>query len=220
MRLELGRTIRCSDGTVAELSDVVIDPTRRRVTNLVVQPHNRHRKARLVPAELAYAEEPSGEIALRCTEQELRALPLVEEFAYLRLGEFKVDDPDWDVGIEDVLAQPYYDYDPTGFVGGTMTSLDPHVTVMYDRIPKSEVEIRRASDVFSADDHRLGRVDGFLVDSEERITHVVLERGHLFGRREVTVPIGNVSKVSTDSVTLVLTKDEVGRLPAVPVRRW
>jgi hypothetical protein len=94
------------------------------------------------------------------------------------------------------------------------------VTVMYDRIPKSEVEIRRASDVFTADDHRLGRVDGFLVDSEERITHVVLERGHLFGRRDVTVPIGNVSKVSTDSVTLALTKDEVGRLPAVPVRRW
>jgi hypothetical protein len=31
----------------------------------------------------------------------------VQEFAYLRLGEFPLDDPDWDVGIEDVLGLPY-----------------------------------------------------------------------------------------------------------------
>lgn len=217
MRLELGHPVHCSDGPFGELADVVIDPTRRRVTHLVVGPHHHHGLARLVPVELASAEADSSPITVRCTAEELRRLPLVEEFAYLRFGEFPLEDPSWDVGIHTVLAQPYYDY--PGFEA-TPVDFDPHVAIVYDRIPKGEVEVRRASDIVSADGHRLGRVDGFLVDSDDRITHVVLERGHLFGRREVTVPIGAVANVTTDSVTLDLRKDEVGRLPAVPVHRW
>jgi hypothetical protein len=62
-------------------------------------------------------------------------------------------------------------------------------------------------------DDRLGHVDGFRVDGDDQITHVVLERGHLWGRREVTIPIGAVTRVNTDSVTVRLTKDEVAALP-------
>lgn len=217
MRLELGQPVRCSDGLFGELADVVIDPTRRRVTHLVVEPHHNHGAARLVPAALASAEDAASTIALRCTAEELRRLPPVDEFAYLRLGEFPLNDPDWDVGIQNVLAQPYYDYPD---FGRSPMDFDPHVAITYDRIPKGEVEIRRASDVHSADGHRVGHVDGFLVDRDDRITHVVLERGHLFGRRDVTIPIGAVARVENDSVTLDLTKGEVGRLPAVPVHRW
>jgi uncharacterized protein YrrD len=89
----------------------------------------------------------------------------------------------------------------------------------YDRVPKGEVEIRRASAVASVDGHDLGQVDGFVVDAEGQITHVVLERGHLWGRREVTIPIGAVATVATDAVTLSLSKEEVGSLPSVRVHR-
>ena len=60
----------------------------------------------------------------------------------------------------------------------------------YDRIPKGGAEIRRASAVMSADGHELGEVDGLLVDAEDNITHLVLRHGHLWRRREVTIPIG------------------------------
>jgi hypothetical protein len=40
-----------------------------------------------------------------------------------------------------------------------------------------------------------------------------------WGRRDVTVPIGAVAKVETDAVTLALSRDEVGDLDAVSVRR-
>jgi hypothetical protein len=46
----------------------------------------------------------------------VRRLPQVHEVAYLRLDGFPVDDPDWDIGIEEVLALPYYpsyDLEPT-----------------------------------------------------------------------------------------------------------
>jgi len=145
----------------------------------------------------------------------VRQLPNVQDFAYLRVGEMPVDDPEWDVGIKQVLAQPYYD---GGLGVGIAGGYEEQVGVVYDRIPKGEVEVRRASTVTSSDGHDLGRVDGFLVDGDH-ITHFVLERGHLWGRREVTIPINLVTSVESDAVTIGLSKDEVGKLPVHKVHR-
>jgi sporulation protein YlmC with PRC-barrel domain len=223
VRLELGRPVNCTDGPFGKLADVVIDPTKRRVTHLVVESDDDHGKARLVPVELASAEDgETPAIAIRCSVEEADQFEPVEEIAYIRLGESPDPEPGWDLGVESVLAEPYYAY---GYVGGpgyetVPTDYDPHISLTYDRIPKGEVEIRRASDVTSADGHHLGEVDGFLVDDDDAITHFVLERGHLWGRREVTIPINAVARVFTDAVTLTLTKDEVGELPSVRVHRW
>jgi sporulation protein YlmC with PRC-barrel domain len=220
VRLELGSPVNCTDGPFGELADVVIDPTKRRVTHLVVEPHGDHGKAKLVPIELADTDQgESSAISVRCSLEEAGKLKAVEEYAYLRLGDSPELEPGWDIGIESVLAEPYY-----GYAGGpgyetVPAGYDSHVSMTYDRVPKGEVEIRRASEVASSDGHSLGKVDGFLVD-DDHITHFVLERGHLWGKREVTIPISAVASVYTDAVTLTLTKDEVGDLPSVPVHRW
>jgi sporulation protein YlmC with PRC-barrel domain len=213
MRLELGSPVRCADERFGELADVVIDPAKRPVTHLVVTPRQRYRPARLVPIELVKGEHDA--ISLRCTLEEADALEPIQSGAYLRWGEAPLDDPDWDVGIETVLAPPYSPYSAYG----NPLDVDPHISILYDRIPKGEVEIRRASAVMSAEGERLGHVEGFLVDADDALTHVVLERGHLFGCRDVTIPIDAVARVATDSVTLSLTKDEVALLPAVRVLR-
>jgi sporulation protein YlmC with PRC-barrel domain len=216
VRLELGSPVNCTDGPFGELADVVIDPTKRRVTHLVVEPHGDHGKAKLLPIELANTEEgESPAIRVRCSLEEAGRLEPVEEYAYIRLGESPDLEPGWDIGVESVLVQPYYGYGPGLGYEAVPVEYDPHVSMT-----KGEVEIRRASEVTSADGHRLGEVDGFLVDDDDAITHFVLERGHLWGRREVTIPINAVASVHTDSVTLTLTKDEVGELPSVPVHRW
>jgi len=214
MRLELGTRVDCADGKFGKLVDVVIDPTSERVTHLVVESDEKSAVARLVPVTLAGAGSGSGgAVELHASADELQALPPVRETAYLRLGDFPLRDPDWDVGVEEVLALPYYpahDLEPA--------PLDFAVT--YDRIPKGEVEIRRASAVSSSDEHLLGTVDGFVVDASDRITHLVLERGHPWERREIAVPMGAVASVVTDEVTLTLTQDEVNALPPVEIRRW
>ena len=213
MRLELGSRVDCTDESFGKLADVVIDPTSRRVTHLVVERDHEPWLARLAPVELTEAGgDAGGALALRATVEEVLRLPPVHKVAYLRLDGFPVDDPDWDIGIEEVLALPCPSYD-----------LEPapvDFAARYDRIPKGEVEIRRASAVESADGHHLGQVDGFLVDDRQLITHVVLEQGHPWERHEVVIPIGAVARVETDAVTLSLTKDEVGALPPVAVRRW
>ena len=198
---------------------MVIDPTTRRVTHLVVQPHGRLESALLVPVERVRpgATGESG-ITLDRTIAEIGGLEAVQEAAYLRLGEFPVEDPDWDVGVQDILAMPYYQ--DLGGVSGVTVDYDQHVTIRYDRIPKGEVELRRASAVRSSDGHHLGHVDGFLVDDEEHITHVVLERGHLWGKREIAIPVGAIAAMETDAAVLNLSKDEVGEMRAVRVHRW
>lgn len=215
MRLELGSHVECTDATFGKLVDVVIDPISRRVAHLVVERDGNPWLARLVPIELAERDARAADVvALRATVEEVSELPPVREVAYVRLDGFPVDDPNWDVGIEEVLALPYYPaYD-----------LEPapvDYAARYDRVPKGEVEIRRASAIRSADGHHLGHVDGFLVDDDGLISDVVLEQGdHPWERREVVIPIGAVARIDTDAVTLSLTNDQVGALPPAAIRRW
>jgi sporulation protein YlmC with PRC-barrel domain len=217
MRLELGTPVRCANGALGELTDVVIDPTSRRVTHLVVGPKGDPREARLVPIALAGADDDARGIVLACTREEAVALDALDEVAYLRADQIPVADPDWDVGVEDYLAMPYFS---ASGMSDDLGLNDTHVTMSYHRVPKGEVEVRRSSEVTSSDDHLLGRVDGFVVDAEERITHIVLERGHLWGRREVAIPIGAIATVQTDALTVDLTREQVGKLPATRVHRW
>ncbi len=214
MRLDLESRVDCTDDTLGKLVDVVIDPTARRVTHLVVEPDREQWLARLVPIELADGRDDTGEaVMLRATLAEVERLPSVHRTAYLRLGDFPVDDPEWDVGIHDVLALPYYPaYD--------LEPVPLEYAITYDRVPKNEVEVRRSSPVYASDGQHLGHVDGFAVDRDERVTHLVLEQGHAWGRREVTIPIGAVARVETDAATLSLTNDEVAALPEVPLHRW
>ena len=170
-----------------------------------------------MPIRLAKGrDDEEREIQLECAVEEAQGFESVHEAAYLRLGESPAEDPDWDVGVEEVLALPYYAGLDVGAYPGDLAS---HVSDVYDRVPKGEVEVRRASAVIFADGHSLGEVDGFVVDVDEHITHFVLERGHLWGRKEITIPIGAVARVETDAVHVALSKDEVGALPAVRVGR-
>ena len=221
MRLELGNRVRCTDGAYGELADIVIDPLERRVTHLVVQSEHGVGEARLVPIQLAKGrDDERREIELECTLGDAQGFETVNEAAYIRLGESPAEDPDWDVGVEHVLAMPYYSRlgaDP--YPGAYPGEIPSDVSIYYDRVPKGEVEVRRASVVISVDGHSLGEVDGFVVDADEHITHFLLERGHLWGRKEVSIPIGAVADVKSDAVHVALSKDEVGALPAVRVGR-
>lgn len=216
MRLDLGTSVRTTDEVFGDLADVVIDPIASRVTHLVIHPAHGDGVARLVPIELVENDDDeSKEIRLRCSADEVTKLEHVQEFALLRLGQRPTADTDWDVGVEDVLALPYYEgTEMMGYGGGFSEG-----GVTYDRVPKGEVEIRRASTVAATDEDFLGKVDGFVVH-DEHITHFVLERGHLWGKREITIPIGAVAKVESDAITLSLSKAQVEDLPAVRVHRW
>jgi hypothetical protein len=64
-------------------------------------------------------------------------------------------------------------------------------------------------------------VDEFLVDPTTRhITHLVLREGHLWGQKDVTIPLSAIERAGEDTVYLRLDRHAIKSLPAVPVRQW
>jgi sporulation protein YlmC with PRC-barrel domain len=214
MRLDLDCTVTCADGAFGELSDIIIDPGTRRVTHLVVQPAGHHHLARLMPIGRARAAEQAKEgVVLDCTVAEINALRPIHTADYVRLGDRPAADADTDVGIQDEFALPSAGLVGAGAMGIGMEPMDvdPHVTVSFDRVPTGTVEIRRDSEVSSSDGHHVGHVVGFVLDDQAQIVRLVLEHGHLWGKRKVEVPSGSIDRILSDEVVLTLSKDEVGR---------
>jgi hypothetical protein len=216
MRMELGLPVECSDGRGGRVRDLVVDPARRRLTHIVVERHAH--LSRLVPIEdVERTSADDGEaLRLDCTVAEIeRRYPEVEETALVRIGEWPtLDEDDWEVGVSTVLSAPFFDSDGFELTTTAAPAADDRLLMAYDRIPAHEVEMRRGSVVEAADETFLGHVDSFVVDDDGRITHLVLERGHLWRRRDVTIPITAVARLSTDKVRLSLSPDEVAALPA------
>ena len=49
------------------------------------------------------------------------------------------------------------------------------------------------------------------------MTHVLLGEGHVFGRKQVAIPIVAVTGVGADSIGLNITKQQVQGLPPVDI---
>jgi uncharacterized protein YrrD len=86
--------------------------------------------------------------------------------------------------------------------------------VLYDRVPKGEVELRGSSDVYSSDEHHLGTLRTVDVDDGGRIASVSLLRGHLWWKRELVIPVDAIASLETDLVTLGVDKNGLKSLPS------
>jgi sporulation protein YlmC with PRC-barrel domain len=204
MNLELRSAVRCVDGAVCELADVVVDAPVKRVTHLVVEPKHDHEVARLVSLDLA--REDADGVVICCTADTLHQLEPVREFAYLPPGVQPEEGGEWGIGIEDVVVVPTLEPVDLG-----APEPDPNVNLIYDRVPRGEVELRLTSSVYSADKHRLGSVRGVVVDDEGGMVVLTLLRGHFWWKREIAVPAGAISSLENDLVTLAVAKRELKR---------
>jgi sporulation protein YlmC with PRC-barrel domain len=204
----IGADVSCSDGACGKVSRVVVDPVARTVTHLVVEPKHRLDVGRLVP--LGLADATAGEIRLRCTLADFGKLDPAEETQFLPgTPGYPGYDPD------QVLSMPYYSMG-MGMGGGMAGNYGPQ-TVTYDTVPLDEVEVCRGDHVHATDGH-IGKVQGLVIDPDShRVTHVLLQEGHLWGRKEVAIPIGAVTGVD-DGIRLNITKQQVQDLPPVDIQ--
>jgi hypothetical protein len=206
----MGAKASCSDGFCGVISRTILDPDVRRVTHLVIEPRHRPGAGRLVPLELVDAT--TGEIRLRCTLAEFDELePAVE----VELAE----GVDYGGGYgEAESVQGYGNVGSLG-VGGSISGMGigmglGHRTraIVTDNVPIGETEVARHERVHAVDGE-IGKVDGFIVDpANDRVTHVLLQEGHLWGRKEVAIPISAVASVEY-GIRLNITKKQVEDLP-------
>jgi sporulation protein YlmC with PRC-barrel domain len=206
----IGAAARCTDGVCGKVSRAVIDPVARKVTHLVVEPQHRRRLGRLVPVDIVDAT--TGAIRLRCTIAEFTKLESAEETQFMPgTSGYAAYHP------EQVLSWPYYGLGGgPGAAGSTGLPANAPQTVTYDRVPLGEVTVRRGEHVHAADGE-IGRVQGLVIDPHDHhVTHVLLQEGHLRGRKEVAIPIGAVTGVD-DGIRLDITKRDVRALPPVDI---
>lgn len=202
----IGTGVTGTDGALGELKRVVVDPIARTITHLVVEPPHRRGSGHLVPVAVV-SSATADEIRLQCTASEFSALDEAEDIHFVPGGTGA-----WGYEQSQMLTLPYY---PLGTGMGMGAGVVP-LTVVTDRVPAGDVEVRRGEPVH-ATDGAIGRVQGLVVDAgDHSVTHVLLDEGHLWGKKRVAIPIGAVTGVE-DGVHLNLSKQAVAELPAVDV---
>lgn len=204
----IGAGVSCADGACGEVTRVVINPVTRKLTHLVVEPAGRRGLGRLVP--LGLVDATGGEIQLRCTIAEFEMLDPAEETQFVPGTKGYAA-----YGPEQVLSWPWLSLGGTAAVDGDSVA-GVSETVTYDTVPLGEVAVRRGDRVH-ATDGEIGHVEGLVIDPRNHhVTHVLLQEGHLWGRKEVAIPISAVTRAD-DVIRLNLTKDEVRGLPPVDI---
>ena len=185
----MGATASCADGPGGKVSRVIIDPATETVTHLVIEPKHRMSLARLVPLDLV--DSTAGDIRLRCTVEEFGQLEPAQETEL-------IEDATGSLG--------------PGALNTAMGVTSPVPIMVEDVVPLGEAGVERGEPVHALDGE-IGRVQGFLVDPDDhRVTHVLLEEGHLWGRKKVSIPVSAVTGVE-NGIWLTLTKKQVEDLP-------
>ena len=95
------------------------------------------------------------------------------------------------------------------------------VQVNHRQIPVGELAVHRGTRV-EATDGFVGKVDEFVVNPQNSlITHLVMREGHLWGKKDVIIPLSAMGETHEDTVFLTLDKHEIELLPTFPLqRRW
>jgi hypothetical protein len=162
----------------------------------------------LVPIDLVDATAEG--IRLRCSSAEFDALEDAEETCFLSEASEQMG-----YGAGEALSWPYYGLGAGMGMGGIGMTGNPQFIV--DRVPAGEVAVRRGEHVHATDGN-IGRVQGLVIDPKDHhVTHVLLQEGHLWGKKQIAVPIGAVKDVAADGVQLNLARDEVRDLPPVDI---
>jgi sporulation protein YlmC with PRC-barrel domain len=215
MPFRIGVGASCADGACGQVSRIIVNPVARKVTHLAVGPKHRYGPGRLVPVDLVDATP--GQIRLRCTLAEFRTLRPAQETEVV---------PDLDpTGHGHPGSAPNQVKRVLSLIGpylrirGARDPGEPEALheVTVDSVPPGEVDIRRELTV-CATDGEIGQVQGLVVEpGGHLVTHVLLQEGHMRGRKEVAIPIGAVTKIGTLLIRLSLTRHQVKDLPPADI---
>ena len=210
MDIPLHAQVECRDGVCGRSEYVLMNPVLEQVTHLVVRDDSRPHTEFIVPVG-AVSQATATTIGLSCSKAELEEM---DQFVQTEFVEEKMPEryPGYGggYGVGSLYYWPYSSYEVT-----------VRVPVDHLEVPAGELAVRRGTRV-KAMDGDVGHVDEFLINPENgHITHLVMREGHLWGQKDVTIPLSAIGETSEDTVLLKISKHEIESLPTVPVhRRW
>lgn len=197
--------VECADGPCGESSTIILNPATREVSHFVVLDKTfPDRDRRLVPVDQV-VETSRNLIRLCCTKDELAGMDHFLDTHYTATHEEPAID--WPV-----------DYTVRSVPRATLTK-PSYAQEEVEHIPPGELAVGRGTRVEARDGH-IGHLVELVVNPDSgHISHLVLEKGHLWGKKEVTLPVSAIDFGGKEAVYLKLDKKSIEQLPAVPVSR-
>ena len=195
--------VECSDGPGGKSTHLIADPESGKLTHFVVKDkHFPNSPDRLVPIDLV-KETAGGVIRLSCTRKELENLDPYTTIHYVQKGT-----TDYSLGgqrLELANTSPLLDY---AWVAEAEDKL----------LPEGELDVSRDM-IVKTGGKKIGKVDGLIVDPDSGgITHLLMREGHLWGAKDVSIPITAVDSVDEDEVHLKIDKEAINELPDIPLQ--
>jgi sporulation protein YlmC with PRC-barrel domain len=187
--------VECVDGPCGQCLTLIVDPKTHRVTHLVIEDGTLPCKPyqRLVPMDQV-AETSLDLIRLVCSRDDVAHMEPFIQTHYIQK-----------TGLSYSVLQ-----------GGQGSPDAPAAGLSYstyeeEMVPEGEVAIRPDMEVEASDGHA-GTVGDLVVDPQTaEVTHFVVREGHLWGKKEVTLPLAAVDHVAGHTVYLKLDKRAIGK---------
>jgi len=199
MDIPINAKVSCSDGLFGQSTHVILMPTTEKITHVVVVNGLYPDTGYMVPVNRIVESTPD-QIQLSCTRAELFKMPVFNQVEFLPTS--------MTASVNPYMMWPAY-YAPNAV----------SFRVERDTIPVDELAIRRGAKV-EATDGKIGRVDEFLVNPEsDAITHLVMREGHLWGQKDVSIPVSQIDHYKENTVFLKLDKHAIEALPTLPIHR-
>lgn len=200
--IPINAKVECADGPLGKSTNVIINPVTKKVTHIVVEDKGLPDNAtRIVPFSRVATATPAR-ISLNCSKADVAGMPAFIEAHVIQ---------------ESVSGQAYSS-------GNAYVSQYVYNNTAYDVLPEENVpagELAICSGMHvAASDGKVGKLDQLVLDPESGdITHLLMRKGHLWGKKEIAVPASAVDYVDTDTVHLKVDKGAIKEMPSVPVRR-
>jgi hypothetical protein len=210
MEIPLNAQVECTDGVCGHSEYMLINPVIDQVVYLVVKEDSSPNKEYIVPID-SVTETTAGTIRLRCSKTELEKM---KPFIKTTVIEEKVPNGNFGRGGTYGLGSFYY-------LPYVNSESPVYESVEHKQIPPGELAVTRGTRV-AATDGDVGHVDEFVVNPDNgHITHLVMREGHLWGKKDVMIPLSAMGDTREDTVFLKTDKHQIEALPTIPVkRRW
>lgn len=200
--IPLNAKVQCSDEACGKTSNVIINPVNHTVTHIVVEDKKLPKNStRLVPVSMV-ASTTAKQITLSCSKADVAAMqPFIVDHFVRETSSGKA------YSSGDAYSSQYV-YNDTGYDN-----------VQAANMPKGGLEIYAGMHV-EASDGKVGKLDELVLDPKSgEITHILMRKGHLFGKKDVAIAMSDIDFTDGDTIYLNLDKAAVKALPAVKVKR-
>lgn len=196
MDIPMQASVVCKDQDCGQVVCVIMDPRNDDLTHIVVEESGKTSKERLVPVKYILGTDPKS-IQLSLSKDELGEM---EDFI-----EHRFIPSDQAYGVFPIRQRIYIPYTTIG---------EKLADVSRERIPSGGISFH-AGAIVQATDGEIGIVEEFLVDPiSEQISHMVVQTGHLWNKKEIAIPASEINRVEKDIVHLKLTRSQVEALPS------